>query len=46
MRTISRIITVTTSLMLISQAPAQNTTNYKTVFPAGIFIANGKDKQL
>jgi len=38
MRTISRIINVTISLILISQTPAQDMANYKTLFPAGIFV--------
>ncbi len=41
MRTRSRIIIVIISLMIISQASAQDTIDYKTVFPAGIFVGYG-----
>lgn len=41
MKTISGIITFTISLIVISQTSAQNMLNYKTVFPAGIFVGYG-----
>ncbi len=41
MKTISRIIIAVISLMIISQASAQDTINYKTVFPSGIFVGYG-----
>jgi hypothetical protein len=41
MKIISRIIVHTILLIIISQASAQDTINYKTVFPAGIFVGYG-----
>ena len=41
MKTISRIIVHTILLIIISQASAQDTINYKTVFPSGIFVGYG-----
>ena len=41
MKTISRIIIFTISLIIISQTSAQNMVNYKTVFPTGIFVGCG-----
>jgi len=43
MRTISKIILVIILLMLIPQISAQDTINYKTVFPAGNFVGYGLD---
>jgi hypothetical protein len=41
MKTISRIITFTISLFIISHVSAQDTVNYKTIFPSGIFAGYG-----
>jgi len=41
MRTISRNIIVIILLMLIPQISAQDTINYRTVFPTGIFVGYG-----
>jgi hypothetical protein len=41
MRIISRVLVSTVSLFIFSQALAQDTSNYRTVFPSGIFIGYG-----
>jgi hypothetical protein len=41
MKIISRICVFTILLFIISQASAQNTISYKTIFPAGIFVGYG-----
>jgi len=41
MKTISRIIVFTISIIIISKASAQDTVSYKTVFPSGVFVSYG-----
>jgi len=42
MKTRSRIIISTISLIITLQTPAQDTINHKTVFPSGIFLGYGQ----